>query len=193
MAPALAGGFFTTSLHLVNWDKRDTGLEMVTKFSPALAGKRWAIPSQTEEEQGASVCGRWSMVTGFLVPEKEPHHHRWRLSTVRPGGAWGRVGARITTCSGGLKGHPSVGALLRFWGQQSQLWRRNFLHIYIHICVYMNTLIYIYAFRKKNIYEFYIASEYICMYIYMCVYVFFFRFFSLIGYYKTLSIVPCGV
>ena len=57
----------------------------------------------------------------------------------------------------------------------------------------MNTLIYIYAFRKKNIYEFYIASEYICMYIYMCVYVFFFRFFSLIGYYKTLSIVPCAM
>ena len=41
----------------------------------------------------------------------------------------------------------------------------------------MNTLIYIYAFRKKNIYEFYIASEYICMYICVCVCILFQIFF----------------
>ena len=32
-----------------------------------------------------------------------------------------------------------------------------------------------------------------CICIYVCVYLFFFRFFSLIGYYKALSIVPCVI
>ena len=61
-------------------------------------------------------------------------------------------------------------------------------YIYFYVCI-----------QKKNIYEFYIGSEYMYMYseknlkknIY--VYIFFSRFFSVIGYYKTLSIVPWGV
>ena len=31
------------------------------------------------------------------------------------------------------------------------------------------------------------------LYIYICVYIFFFRFFSIIGYYKILNIVPCAM
>ena len=31
------------------------------------------------------------------------------------------------------------------------------------------------------------------LYIYVCVYIFFFRFSSIIGYYKTLNIVPCAI
>ena len=34
---------------------------------------------------------------------------------------------------------------------------------------------------------------YVCVCVCVCVCVFFFRFLSLIGHYKTLSIVPCAI
>ena len=44
------------------------------------------------------------------------------------------------------------------------------------VCVYLHIYVYIYI--------------YLCVYIY--IYIFFFRFFSIIGYYKILNIVPCA-
>ena len=38
-----------------------------------------------------------------------------------------------------------------------------------------------------------VSSRVMQIHIYMCVYLFFFRFFSLIGYYKVLNIVPCAI
>ena len=51
------------------------------------------------------------------------------------------------------------------------------IHTYIYIYIYIHIYIHIY----------------ICVYIYVYIYIFFFRFFSLVGYYKMLSIVPCAI
>ena len=48
------------------------------------------------------------------------------------------------------------------------------------------------------LYSFQVYSKeiqlYIYVYVYICiVYVYFFRFFSIIGYYKILNVVPCAI
>ena len=40
---------------------------------------------------------------------------------------------------------------------------------------------------------FQVYCKVIQLYIYIYIYIFFFRFFSLIGYYKILSVVPCAI
>ena len=38
-----------------------------------------------------------------------------------------------------------------------------------------------------------VYNKVILLYICVCIYIFFFRFFSIIGYYKILNIVPCAI
>ena len=58
--------------------------------------------------------------------------------------------------------------------------------------------LFIYLFLKcKLIYNVVLVSavqpsdSVMYIYTYICIYIFFFRFFSTVGYYKVLSIVPC--
>ena len=60
-------------------------------------------------------------------------------------------------------------------------------HTYIYIYIYIRTHIHTYPFSDS------VVHTYICMYInrHIYIYIFFFRFFSLIGYCKTLNRIPC--
>ena len=67
--------------------------------------------------------------------------------------------------------HMTTGKIIALTGPLSA--KRIWKIIDIHICIHMYAYMYVY--------------------VYIHIYLFFFRFFSLIGYYKILSIVPCAI
>ena len=68
--------------------------------------------------------------------------------------------------------------------QQSDSVLYIYVYIYVYIYIYIDIYVYIYIYIYR----------YICVYIYIYIYIDnFFRFFSIIGYYKILNIVPCAM
>ena len=75
----------------------------------------------------------------------------------------------------------------------SGLWDKHYFHLILVLLIFVFV---IYFFLQYNTYSVvFVFGLYICvcMCLCVCIYIYMFRFFSIIGYYKIFSIVPCAI